>query len=518
MLAHFLGGVGLFLLGMTLLTDGLKLAAGPALEVMLSRWTSTRSRALASGVAITALVQSSSAVTVATLGFVNAGLLMFEHATWVIFGSNVGTTLTAWLVALLGFSIKIDAYALPLIGIGAFIHLGGRSPRLKAAGTAIAGFGLLFLGIDAMKSAFEGFGANFTDNLNFGDNLSLLWMVVVGIVLTVLMQSSSAAIAIILTAIAGKMLPLEAGAAAVIGANIGTTSTAILASFGATANAKRLSLAHVLFNLITGAAALAMLPLFLWALGALSGMRQDLNNPAVLLAAFHTVFNLLGVALMWPLGTPMTAWLKTRFQKGGKVLSLQHLDKSAIVVPDVAIHAVVMELERFQGLLSAHIQNSLLNPGDHRTLETRRELRELLDELNQHITNILHQPLRLPLTQQLPQCLQVIQYAYNLLETLDEVEQEPSLDRSLTAPMNDWLNLYCHPSIVTETAQEGADSAAQAELSYREAKQRLLDDALEKTLKLTTMNQALQRLSLYKRMQEQMLKAARLVAGLKPGT
>lgn len=509
MLAHFLGGIGLFLLGMTLMTDGLKLAAGPALETLLSRWTSTRLRALFSGISITALVQSSSAVTVATLGFVNAGLLGFQHALWVIFGSNVGTTLTAWLVALLGFSIKIDAYALPLIGIGAFLYLGGPNPRFKASGTAIAGFGLLFLGIDFLKSSFDGLGAGVSDSLIAGGGVSLVWMVLAGTVLTVMMQSSSAAIALILTAIASQLLPLEAGAAAVIGANIGTTSTAILASFGATANGKRLSMAHVMFNLITGAVALLLLPLFMVLLNAITPEGEAASNPALFLAGFHTLFNLLGVLLMWPLGTPMTHWLQKRFHKGEKVLSLQHLDKSAAVVPDVALRAITLELERFQQMLAAHINSSLLH-GDHSDAANRAALRALLQDINQYITGILKQPLRVKLSRQLPQCLLIIQYAYNVLETLDELDEEAPLKAEILQPMKDWLLQH-------DLAEKGDlhQTADDTEQSYQALKQQLLDATVSDRLSLSTMNQGLQRLSLYKRLQEQTQKASALLQGLK---
>ncbi|WP_020406782.1 Na/Pi cotransporter family protein [Hahella ganghwensis] len=507
-IGYFIGGIGLFLLGMTLLTDGLKLAAGPALEIMLGRWTSTRSRALLSGISITALVQSSSAVTVAALGFVNAGLLAFEHAVWVIFGSNVGTTLTAWLVAILGFSIKIDAYAMPLIGAGAFIHLMMSSPRYRALGTAIAGFGLLFLGIEFMKTAFAGLGNDFSGGLTADGNFYLLWMVVVGMTLTVLMQSSSAAIAIILTAIAGHLLPMDAGAAAVIGANIGTTSTAILASFGATPSAKRLSVAHVLFNLVTGLVALFMLPMFMWLMVSLPGGSRMEDNPAVFLAAFHTLFNVLGVALMWVIGPPMTRWLKTRFQRGGKVLALKHIDRNAAIVPNVAFRAVRMELERFQGLLSAHIRASLLNPLDKVTVETRRDLRELLYEINQYISNLLQQPLSPAMANQIPRTLQVVQYAYNLLETMDSLKKEPIVEAELLTQLNDWLVNNAFPSAI-EPAEMLAQSG-DADNSYLRLKQKLLDSAMEGKFGLSKMNQLLQRLSQYKRLQEQQIKAVRL--------
>ncbi len=153
-----LGGIGLFLLGMRLMTEGLKVTAGAMLREILARWTSTRFRGLCSGILITGIVQSSSAVTVAAIGFVNAGVLTLGQAMWVIFGSNVGTTMTGWIVAIVGFDIKIEAFAMPLLGIGMFLTLTGSSTRRCALGEAIAGFGVFFLGIATLKAAFSGLG------------------------------------------------------------------------------------------------------------------------------------------------------------------------------------------------------------------------------------------------------------------------------------------------------------------------------------------------------------------------
>ncbi|HAY09513.1 MAG TPA: Na/Pi-cotransporter II-like protein, partial [Thauera sp.] len=159
----------------------------------------------------------------------------------------------AWLVAALGFSFKIDAFALPFVGIGAALMLAGRSLRMRALGQALAGFGVLFLGIDVLKDTFSGFGAA----LNLQDYISpgvMGWIILVGIgtLLTVLMQASGAVIAIIITAAQGGLMSVEAACAMVIGTNIGTTSTAILSAIGATSNARRLAAAHVMFNLVTG--------------------------------------------------------------------------------------------------------------------------------------------------------------------------------------------------------------------------------------------------------------------------
>ena len=146
----FIGGLGLFLLGMWLLTDGLRLAAGNTLRHVLAKGTSTPARGLLAGVGLTAAVQSSSAVTVASVGFVNAGLLTLSQVVWVIYGSNIGTTLTGWIVAATGMQVRLDAYALPLIGVGMLIRLSGAGSLRAAWGQALVGFAVFLLGIHTM--------------------------------------------------------------------------------------------------------------------------------------------------------------------------------------------------------------------------------------------------------------------------------------------------------------------------------------------------------------------------------
>ena len=340
------GGVGLFLLGMGLMTDGLKLAAGPALERILANSTKTRLRGLASGITVTALVQSSSAVTVAVIGFVNAGLLNLSQSLWVLFGANVGTTMTGWLVALVGLKFKIEALALPLIGIGMILRLTGERDRRGALGMALAGFGVLFLGIDMLKETFSGLSSDFQLPAGSGI-LEILMLVLVGIVLTVLMQSSSASLAVALTAAQSGLIVAQGAASMVIGANIGTTVTALLAAIGATANAKRAAAAHILFNLLTGVVALLLLP---WLIALLGVLREWLgldNAAAAKLALFHTVFNVLGVALIWPLADRLTRFLEACFVNGDDDLGRpRHLDRTVLAVPALALDALAHEIRR----------------------------------------------------------------------------------------------------------------------------------------------------------------------------
>lgn len=352
LLASTLGGVGLFLLGMQLMTDGLKLAAGRQLEQLLAAATRSRARALAAGVAVTALVQSSSAVTVATIGFVNAGLMNLAQSLWVLFGANVGTTMTGWLVALVGLKLKVEVLALPLVGVGMALRLVGRDRRRGALGQALAGFGVLFVGIGVLQQAFTGIAA--TVQLPEGAGpWAVLAQLATGLLLTTLMQSSSAALTVALSAAAGGLLSAQGAAAVVIGANVGTTVTAVLAAVGATANARRAAAAHVLFNVLTGAVALALLP---WLVAALAALREALGaapDPAAKLAAFHTAFNVLGVLLMWPLASRLTSWLQARWQEPLDTEGRpQFLDRNVLGVPALALDALERELARLLALVA----------------------------------------------------------------------------------------------------------------------------------------------------------------------
>ncbi len=341
------GGIGLFLLGMQLMTSGLRTAAGRHLSDILQHWTKTRLRGLLSGAMLTALVQSSSAVTVAILGFVNAGLINLGQAVTVIYGSNIGTTMTAWLVATIGFHIDIKAFALPAIGIGMLLRVTSGDKRRGAAGEALAGFGIFFLGIEVLKSSFGGLGESIQFSQLSPTGFGLFWLVLSGFAMTLVMQSSSAAMALILTAVGGGVFPLDAAAAMVIGANIGTTSTALLGVIGATPNAKRAAAAHISFNLITGIVALSMLGLLL---SFTQVLRQTLGLEAqstVILALFHTLFNLLGVLLLLPFTPRLVTYLETRFRNAEEdIANPRYLDRTLLNTPSLAIQALTQELGR----------------------------------------------------------------------------------------------------------------------------------------------------------------------------
>ncbi|MBI1317719.1 MAG: Na/Pi cotransporter family protein [Candidatus Hydrogenedens sp.] len=332
------GGIGLFLLGMSLLTDGLRAYAGKSLRQAMIRFTGTPLRAFLSGVFITALIQSSSATTVTAIGFVSAGILTFAQALGVVLGASLGTTATGWMVAVLGLKISLGLYALPLIAIGAFIQLLARG-RARQLGLALAGFGLIFVGIESLQRGMEGFAPLFDLAALPSDSIAgTAFAAGIGFAMTLVMQSSSAAIATTLTALHAGAIQFEQAAAVAIGASIGTTVTGVIAAIGGSPAAKRTALAHVLFNLVTGVIAFLLLPQFLQAI-AWGQEHAGLGAGAISIAAFHTRFTLLGVLVFLPLVRPFAELLVWMVPERGPALT-RKLDRALLQHPAVALEAV----------------------------------------------------------------------------------------------------------------------------------------------------------------------------------
>src|SRR6516162_2542101 len=265
-----LGGVGLFLLGMTVMTDGLKGLAGSALRTVLSKAAATPLSGAFWGAIVTLLVQSSSATTMTTIGLVSAGLLTFPQGLGLVFGANVGTTGTGWLVALIGVRVSLSSYALPMIFVGALIRLLARG-RVSAAGAALAGFALVLYGLTTLQQGMGGLAERLhpsdlpavlgAPGVGWGPGLAgLLTLVVVGLVMTAVMQSSTAAIAVTLSAFHAGAVGLDQGCALIIGQNIGTATSSAMAAIGASVTAKRLAIAYILFKVIAALIALVAFP------------------------------------------------------------------------------------------------------------------------------------------------------------------------------------------------------------------------------------------------------------------
>lgn len=291
-----LGGLGVFLFGMITMAGGLKAIAGSSLRRGLSRFTRSPTTGALSGAVATALVQSSSATTVIAIGFCGAGLMTFSQALGIVFGANLGTTATGWLVGLLGFKLGLLKVLFPFLFMGSLLSIFG-SRRWQAIGRALVGFALVFVGLDFLK---DGLGAfDLTPSQFPGDSLGgRALLVVLGLAITLVTQSSSAGIAAAMAAVLADTINLRQAAAMVIGMDIGTTVTAVLASVGGNLAARRTGIAHVVYNLCTGVVAFFLLPVYFWLwhwLGQPGG-----GQPQLVLVAFHTLFNGIGVALVLP--------------------------------------------------------------------------------------------------------------------------------------------------------------------------------------------------------------------------
>lgn len=327
------GGIGLFLLGMALMTDSLKAMAGESLRLWLGRFTGSPTKAMFSGIGFTLIVQSSTATTLATIGFVSAGVLTFVQAIGVIIGANIGTTSTGWMVAFLGLKFSISTFALPMVGVGAMLKLLGKD-TLSLFGLSLAGFGLLFLGIDFLQEAMAGFAAqvDLTQWSN-DDLLTKLILVLIGLVMTILLQSSTAAITATLAALASNAIDLPQALALVIGQNIGTVATAVLASVGATISAKRTAAVHVIFNVVTAVAAFfGLMPLTLY----LVEHRWIVWDSTIVIAAFHTVFSLMGAMMFMPFTSKFQHVIEKLLPEKD-IPATRFLDESLFSLPAVAI-------------------------------------------------------------------------------------------------------------------------------------------------------------------------------------
>ena len=336
MVTMVLGGVGLFLLGMLLMTEGLKAIAGSALNKVLANFTRTPLVGMFSGALMTALVQSSSVTTLAMIGFVSAGLLTFQQSLGLILGMNLGTTSTAWIVSLAGFKVNVAAMALPMVAVGTFLKLAG-SGKAMNYGTALAGFGLIFIGIATLQDGMADLATMYDPTRLPGMTFwGILLLFLVGVSMTIIMQSSSAAVATTLTALYGSAITLEQAAVLVIGQNVGTTAKAAIASLGASVAAKRVSVAHILFNVMTALVALLLLP---WLISGMVLLRDTyLWTESTTLAAFHTIFNIIGVILIFPFLKPFTNLITRLLPDVGPALTL-HLNPRVLKVTSAAIEA-----------------------------------------------------------------------------------------------------------------------------------------------------------------------------------
>ena len=417
-----LGALGMFLYGMNLMSSGLQKAAGSKMRGFLTAMTSNPFKGVMTGLGITSVIQSSSATTVMTVGFVNAGLLTLAQATGVIMGANIGTTVTAWLVSLLGFKADISLFAVPLMAVGFILSL-AKSDKRRHISELIVGFSLLFLGLSLMKESVPdiketpevlAFIQNWT-SFGFG---SVLIFLVFGTVLTLVLQSSSATMALTLIMVNMGWIPFEMGAAMVLGENIGTTITANIAAAVGNANARRAAMAHTLFNVFGVCWALALFRPFLMLVGTiitwfgLPNPMDIVHSADVVMTAdesmstlygismLHTLFNLFNTAiLIW--FVPVIVKIVTRLikQKNSdteECVKLKFIDAGPLSTAELAVGQARNEVVHFAEISRRgvdFIRKAVDAKSDKEFEESRQKLvkyEEISDRIEYEIAQFLN--------------------------------------------------------------------------------------------------------------------------------
>ncbi len=336
---ELLAGIGIFLFGMFELEESLKNLSGGTFRRLIRKFTENWFRSVLSGIISTAVLQSSTAVSLMVLAFAGAGIMGMENAIGVIIGSNLGTTLSSWIVATLGFKLKIEVLAMPFIGLGGLgLIFFGKSTRATNISKFMVGFGFLFLGLDYMKTSIEGLAATY--DLSALKHYPSISFVLIGFLLTAIIQSSSASMAIILSALNSSIITFPLAAYMVIGTNLGTTLTVLIGSLGSQTIKKRVAISHLLFNTGTAIIALLLFPLILAFIQKVVHLE---NDPVTGIALFHTLFNLLGVIVFLPLIGYFTI-LVTRIIRDRKTTITRVLHTLKPDVPEAGIAALKTEI------------------------------------------------------------------------------------------------------------------------------------------------------------------------------
>ena len=392
------GSLGLMLYGMKVLSDGIQRAAGDRLKHALNLMTGNTFKALLTGAGVTALIQSSSATTVMVVSFVNAGLLTVVQAAGVIFGANIGTTVTAWIVSLIGFKFSVAALALPMVGMGFAMTMASRGrSRLKEWGEAAVGFGILFLGLEFLSGAIPTPSADvmrFLADVSGMGIWSVLLTVAVGAVFTMLVHASSATAAIAIALAVQGVIGFEMAAGLVLGSNIGTTIDAFLASLGARANAKRAAWIHILFNVLGSVWAIVLFRPFIALVDFMAGDSTIAQHVAML----HTIFNLINAVLFAPFARQfadlVSRLVKAKPGEEGRTLRLEYAAAPLMDTPELNILRARKEIATLAGLAASmfsRFREILGNPPAElaEDVESFRNMEEYADQMREELSRFL---------------------------------------------------------------------------------------------------------------------------------
>lgn len=400
----FIGSLCLLLFGMNMLSNGIQKGAGSGLQKLLGKITGNRFYAVLTGIGVTAIIQSSGATTVMVVSFVNAEILTLEQAIGVIFGANIGTTVTAWIVSLFGFSFSISAMAIPMFGFG-YILKYFKKFRIHNFAECFMGFALLFMGLGLLKESLTlGPAANKVFSIiNEWGLGGILLGVLTGAIITALIHSSSAMTAIVLTMAAGGTLSWELSAAIVLGSNIGSTVDAVMSSFGASVNARRTAFVHVAFNVTGTIIALLIFRPFLSLIDIIIPLEPSANITTHI-AMLHTIFNICATLIFIPFVNQI-AMISRKVISETATEKDEHYHLPAIlphsrISADLYSYQIQTEISKMSAKIMEMLDsvcNSFTNPNNaDEENEHVKYLESYIDEMNAAITGFLQKCSRLP--------------------------------------------------------------------------------------------------------------------------
>lgn len=404
-LLGFIGSLCLLLFGMEMLSNGIQKGAGNSLQSLLHKISGNRFTAVLTGIAVTAIIQSSGATTVMTVSFVNAEIITLTQAIGIIFGANIGTTVTAWIVSLFGFSFSIEAAAIPLFGFG-FILKYFKKLRIHNFSDCFMGFALLFMGLGLLKTSINlnPESVSFLQNFHSLGTVGIIAGVLIGTVFTALIHSSSATTAIVLTMSANGSLPWDLGAAMILGSNIGSTVDAVMSAFGASVNAKRTAAVHVGFNVVGTILALLFFHPFLNLIDFIVP-KAPAENITTHIAMLHTVFNISASLLFLPFVNQIASCAKKLVPESQKELDAHY--KMPVILPfnHVSADLYTIQIQKEISKMSARVMEMMdclgenLSHKNEKTdllIEKLNAQEEYVDEMNHEITGFLQKCSRLP--------------------------------------------------------------------------------------------------------------------------
>lgn len=395
-LIWLLAGVGVFIVGMNFMGDALEKSAGSGMKRLLERISNNRFSGVGIGAGVTAIIQSSSATSVMVIGLVNAGVMTLMQATPIIMGANIGTTITGVLVALKNDYFNMAMYLLAFAGVmmGFF-----KNQKIKIAGSLCCGLGLIFVGLEVMSSE-QAFGNPLVENM-FTEIFKMidfpLLLILVGVVFTALIQSSSASTSVVITMVGAGVLPLDLALFIVLGANIGTCVTALLASVGANANSKRVALIHFTFNVIGTVLFTAIIWIFREPMVNFLVSLFPGNDPMSLqmrVSVFHVIFNVTTTCLLLPFVKQLvhySCWMIKERKQEGTVHSLKYVDDRLLTLPSVAMMQVKKEIDYMLSLVEENLRYSLASIDGNPAVNAERisDNEDTIDFTNGSLTQFL---------------------------------------------------------------------------------------------------------------------------------